>query len=73
MFLAMKSKRDTHLISAIVKRRMSVQIIPRMSLMFPSMISEGRCIRVDKECRRSCKLTFRSDISELDAPRRDKF
>lgn len=31
----------THLISAIVNRRISVQIIPRMSFIFPSIIS--RC------------------------------
>lgn len=32
-------KRRTDLISAIVNRKMSVQIIPKMSLRFPSMIS----------------------------------
>jgi hypothetical protein len=36
---ALKKKVGTHLISAMVKRRMRVQIMPRMSLRLPSMIS----------------------------------
>ena len=31
----------TNLISAMVNRRMSVQIMPRMSFRFPSIISEA--------------------------------
>ena len=61
----------TNLMSAMVKRKMSVHIMPRMSLGFPSMISskEGELDGIIDGMR---KRTFRADVGEFDTSRCDK-
>lgn len=57
--------------SAIVNRRMSVQIIPKMSFRFPSIISAPSSMPGVVQLR--WYTTFRPDVRKLHAPRSDKF
>jgi hypothetical protein len=56
--------------SAIVKRRMRVHIIPRMSLRLPSMISTSNEGRVAPQ--QLSEHTFGSNVGQFDSSRRDE-
>ena len=61
----------TDLISAMVNRRMSVQIMPRMSFRFPSIISEALG-RFETAEDGDSEPTFRTDVGEFDSARSDE-
>ena len=62
----------TNLMSAMVKRRMSVHIMPRMSLGFPSMISSKKRGVSWIDSMEIMKDTFWTDVGKFDTSRCDK-
>ena len=55
----------------MVNRRMSVQIMPRMSFRFPSIISEALG-RFETAEDGDSEPTFRTDVGEFDSARSDE-